>query len=71
MFKLACRDLGVDCDFVASARTVGEVKRTMIAHAAAVHADLHKNMSEAERVQVQRLVDARITFEAIPVASPW
>ena len=41
--QLECRDLGMDCDFVATGSTVDEVKA--MAHAQIVHADILKTMS--------------------------
>jgi len=43
--QLACRDMGMDCDFVATGSTVEEVKSKAMAHAQAVHADVLKTMS--------------------------
>jgi predicted small metal-binding protein len=45
MPQFACRDMGMDCDFVATGSTVEEVKAKAMAHAQAVHADILRTMS--------------------------
>lgn len=37
MFKLGCRDMGIDCDFVAEGATKEEVIAKGMAHGAEVH----------------------------------
>ncbi len=63
MLKFACKDVGVDCDFVATGATVGEVKDKAFAHATVVHADVLKAMSEAEIAQLTKAVEASIKSE--------
>jgi predicted small metal-binding protein len=60
MFKFACKEVGVDCNFVATGATAEEVKQKAFAHAGVVHADLMKNMSEAELGQLSNAVEASI-----------
>ncbi len=60
MLKFACKDVGVDCDFVATGTTVEEVKNKAFAHASVVHADLLKGMSEAQMAEMTKAVEASI-----------
>ncbi len=60
MLKFACKDVGVDCDFVATGATVEEVKDKAFAHASVVHADLLKGLSEAQMAEMTKAVEASI-----------
>jgi predicted small metal-binding protein len=60
MYQYACRDVGVDCDFVTTGATIDEVKEKAFAHAGVVHADVMKNMSEDELAQLTKAVEAVI-----------
>ncbi len=60
MFRYACKDVGVDCDFVTNGATVEEVKEKVFAHAGVVHADLLKAMNEKELAQLTKVVEANI-----------
>ncbi len=60
MLKFACKDVGVDCDFVATGATVEEVKNQAFAHASVVHADLLKGLSEAQMAEMTKAVEASI-----------
>jgi predicted small metal-binding protein len=60
LLKFACRDVGVDCDFVATGENFEEVKQKAFAHAGVVHADLMKNMNEAELAQLTKAVESNI-----------
>lgn len=46
MLRFACKDTGVDCDYVASGETVEAVKENAFAHAGVVHAEILKSMSQ-------------------------
>jgi len=50
MKTFKCRDLGMDCDFVATGNTVEEVKKKAFEHAGQVHADMLKTMSTPEQM---------------------
>jgi predicted small metal-binding protein len=63
MLKFACRDLGVDCDFVATGATVEEVKNQAFAHAGVVHADMLKTMSDEQKAQLTNAVETSIKPE--------
>ncbi len=60
MLKFACKDVGVDCEFVATGTTMDEVKNKAFAHASVVHADLLKGLSEAQMAEMTRAVEASI-----------
>ncbi len=60
MFTYACKDLGVDCDFVTTGATVEEVKEKVFAHASVVHADMLKAMNQDELAQLTKAVEANI-----------
>ncbi len=60
MLRFACKDLGVDCDFVATGKNVEEVKNKAFAHAGVVHADMLKGMSDAEREKMAQAVEKSI-----------
>ena len=45
MLKFECKDLGIDCSFVATGNTVEEVKQKAAAHAQTVHKDLLAKMT--------------------------
>ncbi len=60
MFKFACKDVGVDCNFVATGSTIEEVKKKAITHAGVAHADMMKGMSQAELEKLTKAVEASI-----------
>ena len=60
MLTFACRDTGVDCDFVATGETIAEVKEKVFAHAGVVHAEEMKSMTEEQRADLVREVEAKI-----------
>ncbi len=64
MKKLACRDLGMDCDHVITADTVEEIKERAMAHAQARHGDILKTMSSpAQLAEMGRMIES-MTKEA-------
>ena len=60
MLKFACRDLGVDCDFVTTGETAEGVKQKAFAHAGVVHADMLKAMNADELAQLTTAVEGAI-----------
>jgi len=60
MLKFACKDAGVDCDYVATGETVEAVKENAFAHAGVVHAELLKSMSQEQLTELTRVVEAKI-----------
>ncbi len=63
MMKLSCRDMGMDCDFVAKGETAQEVKEKMRAHDNAEHEDIMKNMSEDEKADMMKKMDEKMMSE--------
>lgn len=60
MLTFACKDAGVNCNFVATGETVEEVKTNAFAHAGVVHADLLKSMTEEQLADLNRTLEANI-----------
>jgi len=59
--QFACRDMGMDCDFVATGSTVQEVKAKAMAHAQAVHADFLKTLSSpAQMAAMEKQMESAI-----------
>jgi predicted small metal-binding protein len=46
MKTFACKDLGMDCDFVAKGETVEEVSRKAMEHGQKVHGEVLKKMTD-------------------------
>ncbi len=60
MYQYACRDLGVDCDFVTQADTPEEVKRAVFEHAAVAHKAMMDSMTPDQAAQLEQAVDGAI-----------
>ena len=60
MLKFACKDTGVDCDFVATAETVEEIKEKAFAHAGVVHAEILNSMTEEQKADLVKTLEANI-----------
>lgn len=60
MYKYACKDLGVDCDFSTTAKTPEEVKRAAFAHGDEVHKDMMQSMTQEQLADLQKAVDGAI-----------
>jgi predicted small metal-binding protein len=56
MYKYACRDLGVDCDFETTGATVEEVTQKVFAHAQVAHKDMLSKMSPLELAELNKSV---------------
>ncbi len=56
MFKYACRDLGVDCDFEVTGASVEEVMQKVFAHAQFAHKDMLSKMSPTELAELNKSV---------------
>jgi predicted small metal-binding protein len=63
MLKFACKNVGVECDFVATGVTAEEVKKKAFAHAGVVHADMLKAMNKDELARLTKVVEASIKPE--------
>ena len=62
MYRFACRDVGVNCSYVTTGKSVEEVKNQAFAHAGVVHADLLKGLSKEEMTKMTGAVEASIKF---------
>jgi predicted small metal-binding protein len=60
MLKFACKDVGVDCDYIATGETVEAVKENAFAHAGVAHADILQSMSQEQLAELTRTVEANI-----------
>jgi predicted small metal-binding protein len=61
MKRLACRDLGMDCDHIVSGSTIEEVKQKAMAHAKEKHGDTLKTMSSpAQMAEMEKLMESKI-----------
>ena len=60
MLKFACKDVGMDCNFVATGATTEDVKQKAFAHAGVVHADMLKTMNQDQMAQLTEAVEANI-----------
>ena len=60
MLKFACKDTGVDCDFVATGATVEEIKEKAFAHAGVVHAEILNSMTDEQKADLAKTLEANI-----------
>ena len=61
MNSLACKDMGMDCNFVATGSTADDVKKKSMVHAQKVHADVLKTMSSpAQMAEMQKMMDKAV-----------
>ncbi|MCU0500382.1 MAG: DUF1059 domain-containing protein [Anaerolineae bacterium] len=60
MLKFACKDAGVDCNYIATGETVEAVKWNAFAHAGVVHAELLKSMTQEQLAELTRTLEANI-----------
>jgi predicted small metal-binding protein len=60
MYKYACRDLGVDCDFSTTAETPEEVKKATFAHANVVHKEMLGSMTPEQLAELEKAVEGAI-----------
>ncbi len=58
MLKFACKDAGVDCEFVATGNTVEEVKQAAFAHAEVAHKAILKSMTPEQLEELAKTVEA-------------
>jgi predicted small metal-binding protein len=60
MMKFACKDVGVDCGFVATGATKDEVMQKAMQHGGTVHAYQMKNMTQEQLAQFSKQLEAAI-----------
>jgi predicted small metal-binding protein len=58
--KFACKDLGIDCNYVATGNTKEEVLKKAMEHGSVVHADLMKNMTKEQSAQFGKQLEASL-----------
>ena len=60
MEKFACKNLGMDCDFVAEGATKEEVMKMAMEHGNVVHADMMKDMTPEQMAEFGQKLEASI-----------
>ena len=60
MLKFQCKDLGIDCSYVATGNTVEDVKKSAVAHAQTVHKDLLAKMTPQQIEDMYKTVTRMI-----------
>jgi predicted small metal-binding protein len=60
MMRFACKDIGMDCNFVATGNTKEEVLKKAMAHGSTVHAAQMKNMTKEQSAQFGKQLEAAI-----------
>jgi len=60
MEKFACKNLGIDCNFVVTGATKEEVMKKAMAHGGTVHADLMVGMTKEQSAQFAQKLEASI-----------
>ncbi|PIP27672.1 MAG: DUF1059 domain-containing protein [Candidatus Moranbacteria bacterium CG23_combo_of_CG06-09_8_20_14_all_39_10] len=59
MKQLSCKDMGTNCDFVATGNTADEVKKKMMDHAMMEHKDMMANMNEQKKGEMMKMMDEK------------
>ncbi len=60
MEKFACKNLGLDCDFVATGATKEKVVKLAMEHGSVAHADLMKGMNQKQMAEFGKKLEASI-----------
>jgi predicted small metal-binding protein len=60
MYKVACRELGMDCKAVITGQSVEEVKKKAMAHAQDVHRDILSKMTPMQMTDMDRTLNSKI-----------
>jgi len=60
MEKFACKNLGIDCDFVATGATKEEVLKKAMEHGGTAHVDLMKDMTKEQAAAFAQKLEASI-----------
>jgi len=60
MLSFTCKDVGVDCNFVATGNSVEEVKQVAFAHAGVVHKEIMQAMTPVQLEELAKAVEANI-----------
>jgi predicted small metal-binding protein len=59
MLKFACKDVGVDCNFIATGNSVEEVKQAAFAHAEVAHKEILQSMTPAQLEEQAKSVEVK------------
>jgi predicted small metal-binding protein len=60
MKTLACKDMGMECDYISMKPTAEEVKADMLEHAQKEHADMLAGMSDQDKTEMMHQMDQRM-----------
>jgi predicted small metal-binding protein len=60
MYRYACRDLDVDCDFPTTAVSPEEVKKAVFAHGDEVHKDMLELMTPEQLAELEKAVEGAV-----------
>jgi len=60
MFSLSCRDIGHDCDFVATADTEEQVRQLLYVHAARAHPETEQTLTPSQARDLDRQIKAQM-----------
>lgn len=60
MLKFACKDAGVDCNFVATGESVEEVMKAAFAHGEVAHKDILQTMSPEQLQELAKTIETNI-----------
>jgi predicted small metal-binding protein len=58
MLKFACKDVGMDCSFIATGNSIEEVKRAAFAHAEVIHKEILQSMTPGQLEELAKTVEA-------------
>ncbi len=58
--RLGCRDLGGDCDFVATGETPEQVKKALFDHAAKEHKEILEKMTLQDKIKITAKMDSML-----------
>ena len=60
MFSLSCRDIGHDCDFVATADTEEQVRKLLYVHAARAHPETEQTLTPSQARELDQQIKAQM-----------
>ncbi len=63
MFRFACKDLGLNCDYTASSEIRTEVMQAAMKHAITAHAEIMFNFSAEEACEYLKALEAAVKPE--------
>ena len=64
MITLSCRDMGIDCDYVATGETEELVRNMLHVHAARAHAELSQTLSPEQARELDAQMKSMMKREA-------